>query len=67
MTTCSFVSDIKLPGNLEFGAKPAAERDATYIRKEESLYGLHEFVRTRTKMVTDKMKARCDRAAKRKK
>ena len=60
-----FGTDIKLPGDLEFGVKPGPERDATYTGKEKSLNELHKFVCTRIKMVSDRMKARCDRSANR--
>ena len=58
-----FGTEIKLPGDLEFDVKSAnspTERDTTYTGKENEL---HECVRTRIKMHSDKMKARCDRAA----
>ena len=58
-----FGTKIKLPGDLEFGVKPATESDATYTGKKNSLNELHEFVRTRIKLVSDRMKARYDRAA----
>ena len=58
-----FVTEIKLHGGSEFGVKPGAEKDATYTGKEESLNELHEFVRTRIKMVSDRKKARYDREA----
>ena len=51
-------TEIKLPCDLEFGVKPATERDATYTRKEKRLNELHEFVRTHIKMVNDKIKPR---------
>ena len=58
-----FGTEIKLSGDLEFGVKPATESHATYTGKEESLNELHEFVRTCLKMVSDRIKARYDRAA----
>ena len=53
-----FGTEIKLPGDLEFGVKPDTEGDATCAGKEDSLNELHEFVRTRMKTVSDRMKAR---------
>ena len=58
-----FGTEIKLPGDLEFGVQPTTEDDTTYARKEQSINELHEFVRTRIKMVSDRMKARYDLAA----
>ena len=58
-----FGTEIKLPSDLEFGVKPATERDATYTGKEDSLNELHEFVSTRIRIVSDRMKARYDCAA----
>ena len=53
-----FGTEIKLTGDLKFGVKPATEGDLTYTGKENSLNELHEFVRTRIKIVSDRMKAR---------
>ena len=58
-----FGTKIKLSGDLEFNVNPATAWNATYTGKEDSLNGLHEFVRTRIKMVSDRMKARYDSAA----
>ena len=58
-----FGIEIKLTGDLEFGVKPATEDDTTYTGKEQRLNELHEFMRTRTKMVSDRMNARYDRSA----
>ena len=55
--------EVKLPGGLKFGVKPVLVGDATYPGKEKSLNEFHELVRTRIKMVTDRMKARYDRTA----
>ena len=41
-TKVFFGTEIKLPGDLEFGVKPATERDSTYTGKEDSLNELHE-------------------------
>ena len=52
-----------MPGDLEFGVKLAIDRGDTYTGKEERLNELHEFVRTRINMVSDRMKVRYDSAA----
>ena len=58
-----FGTEIKPPGDLEFlVVEPTTERDDTCTGKEESLNELHEFVRTRIKMVSNRMKARYERA-----
>lgn len=56
-----FGTDLKLPGDLEFGVQPASTKETT--QEQENLHELHEFVRSRIKMTSDKMKARYDRAA----
>ena len=58
-----FGTEIKLLDDLEFGIKPTTEGNDTCTGKEQSLNELHEFVRTRIKMVSDRMKAGYDRAA----
>ena len=58
-----FGTEIKLPGDLEFDVKPSTEDDATYTKKEQGLNELHEFVRTRIKIVSDRLKASYDGAA----
>ena len=55
-----FGTEIKLSSDLDFGVKPATEGDDIYTGKEQSLKS--KFVRTRIKMVSDRMKASYDRA-----
>lgn len=60
-----FGMELKLPGDLEFGTTPAsgpANSDENYPAQDD-LNNLHEFVRNKIKMVSNKMKARYDRAA----
>ena len=58
-----FGTEIKLPSDVEFGFKPTTKRDGTYTGKEESLNDLHEFMRTRIRMISVRMKFRYGRVA----
>lgn len=60
-----FGTELKLPADLEFGVKPGLvhEDNGNVLQAQEELHELHEFVRNRIKMTSDKMKARYDRAA----
>ncbi|XP_037813635.1 uncharacterized protein LOC119604837 [Lucilia sericata] len=59
-----FGTELKLPGDLEFGIKPSSKSkdDENFSQEQDDLNELHEFVRRRIKMTSDKMKARYDRA-----
>ena len=56
-----FGTDLKLPADLEFGAASSSENESS--KEKETLNELHEYVRRKIKMTSDKMKARYDRAA----
>lgn len=60
-----FGAELKLPGDLQFGIKPTPPNEDAdnSTQAQNELNELHNFVRTRIKMTSDKMKARYDMAA----